>query len=229
MIIRKLSTVALTAIFAAISLTAAAEEPYILNTPGAEAEYVIKNAKGKVQSYTKTTITDVKVTDAQNYSITQTAEVFDKEHASKAEPMSITMAIKEGRLEASPMEMLAGMMSAEDSEEMEREITIEGEFPSVPTQLHIGQTSDHAFSIAVKGMKISSEGTRKVTARETVTVPAGTFDCFRVESEMSMKMIMSFRTKSVSWYAAGVGEVKSESYDRRGNLETVKELISLTK
>ena len=216
-------------VFAVISLTAAAQEPFILNTPGAEIEYVTKNAKGKVQGYLKTVIDDVNVTDAENYSITQTVAMFDKDHTPKMEPVSVTMRVKDGRIETSPLDMMAGMMSPEELEEMKREVTIEGEFPSITTQFYVGQTIDHSFSMEAKGLKISSEGTQRVTARESVTVPAGTFDCFRVESEMSMKMIMSFRTKSVSWYAAGIGEVKTESYDRRGNLESVQELISLKK
>jgi len=70
---------------------------------------------------------------------------------------------------------------------------------------------------------------RKVLRRETVSVPAGTFDCTVVEEhkvESGLGRNRDIRT--LTWYAAGVGEVKHESYDwRTQKLMTVEVLESV--
>jgi hypothetical protein len=67
---------------------------------------------------------------------------------------------------------------------------------------------------------------RKVEALEDIAVKAGNFNAFKLTGDVSGTIIgIKVNTKSVDWYAYGVGLVKSESYDKKGDLKTVMELV----
>lgn len=58
---------------------------------------------------------------------------------------------------------------------------------------------------------------RVVEAKEPLTTPAGTFQCIKVKQNMKMEntamgIPMRFEVASVSWYAPGVGQVRTDSY-----------------
>jgi hypothetical protein len=59
---------------------------------------------------------------------------------------------------------------------------------------------------------------RKVDGIESITTPAGTFNCVKISYEMRTYMMMEILTKGVEWYSKDVGLVKSESYDSKGKL-----------
>ncbi len=118
--------------------------------------------------------------------------------------------------------MMAGMFpegSGMDVEVDSRNL----EFPAV---LEVGmQLPDGYISTTVNsgGMALMSTKVevvnRKVEALESVTTPAGTFECFKISQESNVKSVMSMTTRSVEWIAKDVGVVRSETYDKKGNLE----------
>ena len=59
---------------------------------------------------------------------------------------------------------------------------------------------------------------RKVTALESVTVAAGTFECYKIECELEMTPVVNSYGRLVQWIAAGVGTLQSETYDEDGRL-----------
>jgi hypothetical protein len=59
---------------------------------------------------------------------------------------------------------------------------------------------------------------RKVDGTESITTPAGTFDCVKMTYDMKTFMMVEVITKGVEWYAKDVGLVKSETYDAKGKL-----------
>ena len=59
---------------------------------------------------------------------------------------------------------------------------------------------------------------RKVIGKETITTPAGSFNCFVITSTTDMKMGMSQRSTSKQWITEKVGTVKSENYDKNGKI-----------
>ena len=75
---------------------------------------------------------------------------------------------------------------------------------------------------------VDTQGWSKVIGRETITVPAGTFqEAIKVEARMNMKIHLSGSRRTVSgidvmtaWFAKGVGLVK---YSERQELSAVKE------
>jgi hypothetical protein len=93
-----------------------------------------------------------------------------------------------------------------------------------PNELSVGQTLPDATMV----MKINMGGInmnmdmlitdRKVIGKETITSPAGSFNCFVLTSTSVMKMGVSQRSTSKQWIAEKVGTVKSENYDKNGKV-----------
>ncbi|MCK0191616.1 hypothetical protein [Arenibacter sp. F20364] len=107
--------------------------------------------------------------------------------------------------------------------EMEAEIT--GTDIEWPTQLKPGMELPDAgmtmtMSMGAMNMKTEVEMTnRKVEKKETITVPAGTFDCYVIYSDNRSKMMMIDKNyPNRSWISEGVGTVKTESYNEKGKL-----------
>ena len=70
---------------------------------------------------------------------------------------------------------------------------------------------------------------RKVDKKESITTPAGTYDCFALSYDSEMKMGMKMNFKIKEWISEGVGVVKSESYNKNGKLMGYSELTSFKK
>ncbi len=106
------------------------------------------------------------------------------------------------------------------------EMDISGTDIELPNSLTVGQElPDANISIKMKmggGMNMNTNidtVNRKVEKKESVTTPAGTFDCYVIYSETQTKMMMANQTfPSRTWIAEGVGMVKQESYNKSGKL-----------
>jgi hypothetical protein len=104
-------------------------------------------------------------------------------------------------------------------------LTIPSSFPQFDrTGLNFGSDMDHDGT----DEKVDVQGWSKVIGRESVTVPAGTFqDAIKVEARMKMRIHLSGSRRTISgsdvmtaWFAKGVGLVK---YAERQELAAVKE------
>jgi hypothetical protein len=116
------------------------------------------------------------------------------------------------------------------------EAEISGDALEIPNHLSAGET----LPDGTMEMKVGSGGitmvnirmsitNRKVEAEETITTPAGSFDCIRMSQESELKMLIKKKFKNVVWYAKGVGMVRSENYDSKGKLESYSELTKFEK
>ena len=211
---KKIFSFAVAAICVFSSVNVMAQEPFFLNKVGAEAEYVIKDGKGNVQSYMKTVVTEV-----TGEKITYTAEVFDKNKKAMGTPVTASVDIVDGAIVTDPSAAMAGMNAK-----------FEGTYPSFPANLSVGQKMEYSYTMKMGMSKTTTTGTNTVSAKESVTTEAGTFDCYKVDSEISVKVMMQTNKMTMTaWYANGIGAVKSETYDSKGNVETVQELISVKK
>ncbi len=114
------------------------------------------------------------------------------------------------------------------------DIQITGNNMEMPMNPTVGVTLpdanvEMAMKMGIINMKMSALMTnRKVEAKENVTVKAGTFDAYKFTSDVSSSA-MGFKANShsVAWYAKGVGMVKTENYDKKGNLQSHMELVEL--
>jgi hypothetical protein len=74
---------------------------------------------------------------------------------------------------------------------------------------------------------------QKCTGVETITAPAGTFECHKVERKSvtvaNMLGKVTLVNNSTTWYARGIGVVKSLTYDEKGKLKGSSELFEIKK
>ncbi|MFT3753450.1 MAG: hypothetical protein QM800_11455 [Paludibacter sp.] len=80
-------------------------------------------------------------------------------------------------------------------------------------------------------MKMSADVTnRKVEAIEDITVKAGTFKSYKFTSDVnSVALGIKIKNSNKEWYAKGIGMLKTETYDKNGNLQSYMELVELKK
>jgi len=101
----------------------------------------------------------------------------------------------------------------------------------IPTYLDIGQNLPDAnmhIKISIGDVAISNINfdlqDRKVDSKESITVPAGTFDCYKISYNSKMKsesmgIPVELSIKHVEYHAPNVGMIRSETYDENGNLQ----------
>ncbi len=94
----------------------------------------------------------------------------------------------------------------------------------IPNDLTLGDALPDAglninATVGGVGMNFSiSFNDRTVVAEETITTPAGTFDCYVIAFNMEMNMGYPYTISSKMWLAEGPGMVQQEDFDASGNL-----------
>ena len=115
------------------------------------------------------------------------------------------------------------------------ETEVTGTNIDLPNNLSVGQElPDGGINISIKmsGMNMNMTTTitdRKVIGKESVTTPAGTFDCYVITATTTMKMGANMTRSSKQWISEGVGVVKMEDYDKKGKLESTGLLTAFSK
>jgi len=118
---------------------------------------------------------------------------------------------------------------------------MKGDYLEIPKNLEAGQTLKDGM---IEGKMIMEDNpamanmtmtikilNRKVESKESITTPAGTFSCFKITYDMeSSTKVMGMNTNmtlsSVDYLAEGVGVVRTESYDKKGELSGYSILAS---
>jgi hypothetical protein len=106
------------------------------------------------------------------------------------------------------------------------EMSVEGGNLEMPSGMKAGEAlkdgdlkmSFSSGGVTVMNMSVSITN-RKVEAVESLTTPAGTFECYKISYDIATKMMISVKMKGIEWYAKGVGLVKSETYGKDGKLQ----------
>lgn len=137
---------------------------------------------------------------------------------------------------------LKSLLSAESMKQWEgMDIKAEGQYMEIPQILTEGMTiKDGAMTISVfnNGVLFSTMKftiyNRQVAGTEKVTTPTGTYSAKKVTADIKMETIVMgmsipVSTKSVEYYAAGVGVVKSEAFNKAGKLVSYQLLSKITK
>lgn len=114
------------------------------------------------------------------------------------------------------------------------EMEISGNALEFPNELAVGQTlPDGSLNMkaSMNGLALMNMNffitNRKVEGTETITTPAGTFDCVKMSQETEIKTVIKLKFYTTTWYAKGVGMVKTENYDKSGKLEGSSMLTKL--
>ncbi len=116
------------------------------------------------------------------------------------------------------------------------EVKVESENLEFPATLKAGQAlKDGSITVTAVGSQIPMTMVvtvfeRVVEAQESITTPAGTFDCYKIKSKMHVKnqmgIVMNFDFSAIEWLAPDGGFIKSESYNKNGKLQGSTLLIS---
>ena len=202
-------------------------DAYIPTKVGSTHMYVTKNKKDKVQSYhsqellSKTNteggvefqVLHVNYDDKKEILSQDTLEFFCKGNMFY---IDMTSYLNEEQLSA-----------YEDSE-----IEISFENIGYPSDLKTGTVLEDGYVQAVVNMGMpmtfkTDITDRKVVGKETITTEAGSFETFKVSETIISKLgFVNVKMSSISWIKLNVGNVRSESYDKKGNLISYTELIS---
>ncbi len=205
-----------------MSLVAAAQdcEPYYIESQGAVREMASYDKKDKLTGTTLQTVKEVKTSGSKvEWTIgTVSKDAKGKELSSGDLHMSCENGIfkmdMQNFLDDEMMKSFEGMEVTVDATDLD--------YPSVLTPgmaLSDGQVTVSATSQGVPMMSMVVKiYDRKVEAVEDVTTPAGTFSCYKMSYTVETKMMFTIVAKGADWMAKKVGVVRSETYDKNGNL-----------
>ena len=95
----------------------------------------------------------------------------------------------------------------------------------IPSSPSVGLLDEVSFPVLVGSMKGSIRLTdRQVVSIEQITVPAGTFQAFKVTENQNSRIVgFSFDCSLVTWYVEEIGIVRQECY-KKGTLVDVVQL-----
>lgn len=204
-------------------------EVYIPFEEGTELSFTSYNAKGKaIGEHRQTLISKTEEAGATVFVIRQ-ENLSDK----KAQPIDLKYRCEGDRFVIDMKSFLD--QKQQETKDMQMDITFESidiPFGAKPgTKLKDGNVimkvvSDSPINISTK-VYITN---RKVEAVETVTTPAGTFECLKISQTITTDMgLVKMTVNSVDWLAKNVGSVKSETYNKQNKLMGSQVLTSIKK
>lgn len=205
--------------FTAASAQTSCSQYYPL-VDGASFQYTNYDKKGKEDGKLNYKVTNVNGS-GDNISATMVMDIEDKKGNTYSSEYDI---ICNGNVVKVDFKSLMNEQMLSQMGDVEMDIS--GTDVEWPNNLGVGQElPDGNVNVKMKmggmmNMNMNVESiNRKVEKKESVTTPAGTFDCFVIYSETKSKMMMANQTyPSRVWLTEGVGMVKQESYNKKGDL-----------
>lgn len=203
---------------------------YFLEKKGTSVEYSNFDKKGNLTSINIRTVIDKKI-NADNVEVRYRIESKSVESDTTI-TSEFSAYCSNGVITIDMSDYFAGVDTSA-YKDMEIEVTGDNvEFPSNPTAGQ--QLNDAQMTIVIKNngtafMTIESQITnRKVEAVENITTSAGTFETVKLSYDVNVKMgFITTQAKANEWYNEKYGLIKSESYDKKGKLESYTELTNI--
>ena len=195
---------------------------YAMMEKGVTLVYQDYNAKDKLVGTHQSTVTELSESDGAVKATVHSVSKDDKDKVTNEGDYGFTC--KDGVISIDMRSVAGSSMDAYK----DMEVTLDQSDLVFPATLTEGQTlPDGTMTMKVSsgGMVIMTMVTqivdRKVEAFESVTTAAGTFECAKISQVMNMDMgMMKTTSKQVSWFTSGVGMVRSESYNKNGELQS---------
>lgn len=187
---------------------------------GVSMEYTNYNKKGKVEG-----VSSYKVVEAINIgNVTNATMAIDLKDNKGKDAYSTTYNLTcTGNMVTLDYESLLPSEMMEQYGDMDIEIS--GNDIEIPNDLSVGQKlndANVAMKISMSGINMNMTvdmTNRNVEKKESISTPAGTYDCYVLYSENRSKMMMANQVyPSRVWLAEGVGMVKQETYKKNGDL-----------
>jgi hypothetical protein len=184
---------------------------------GSEIEMKSYSDKDKVTSISKS-----KVLDVSGNTIKVANEIADD----KGKPVAkseFVVSCKNGEF---VMDMSSYLKGVNMDAYKDMDIKVETEDMHMPASLKAGDVLDDGEMT----VKVTNQGfpmmnmkvkvyNRKVEKMESITTPAGTFDCAKITYDIDSKVVFAMSLKAIEWVSKNVGVVRSESYNSKGKLQ----------
>ena len=214
-----------------VGMISRSEEIFFPSKEGTVLIYKTYDKKDKEVNTVKYTITHLKTTGNKT-DITYLCESMDPKGKLVFKD-EITIQKVGDKLYCDMSKFINKAAFQEDSQ-IPAEVEITGNNMEIPSNPNLGDMLPDAnivmsMSMGIIKMKMSADVVnRKVESIEDITVKGGTFKCWKFTSDVnSSAMGFKMNTKNVEWYAKGIGMVKTESYDKKGNLQSHTDLIEV--
>ena len=200
---------------------------------GTSFQYTMTNKKGKTEG-----ITDYSITNVENTGGVTTASMNMKFTDEKGKEIFVSdyKLSCTGDVVKIDYNSLVPAQMMKQYTDMGVEMEISGTDIELPNDLSVGQGLDDAnvaISIKMTGMNMNikvDQLNRIVEKKESVTTPAGTYECYVItQDNVSETMGVKQTMQSKLWLAEGVGMVKQETYNKKGDLMSKSELTSFKK
>lgn len=206
--------------------------PFFTFEEGTQWEMSTYNKKDKLQNKISYIILSVKEEGATVSAVVR-SELFDRKGKSDME-MDYTVSCSGGVYSVD----LSSVMTPHIVQAFQgMEADIEGQEMTLPSSLSVGQQLPDAntkITVSSSGIQIMSTTVtvtgREVTGEKEITVPAGTYKSYEVTSTQALKAgFISRDFKTVDYFSPKIGMVRTETYDKKGNLESYMVLSSFSK
>jgi len=221
-------------LFAAFYSSAQDCKNYYFMTNNAKVQMTMYDKKGKESGIQTWNITDVKNTGSSFSSTVST--VFTDEKGKEITKSNGTYICDGGMLKADiKMSMPQGQAQGPTAAAQ-----MDAAYIEYPSGMAAGQAlKDASFEMDTEtnGMKSHvtfNQTNRKVATSEKITTPAGSWDAYKISYDgfFRIKMMgigVPMNLKVTEWFVPGFGIVKSETFDKKGNLMGSSMLTSITK
>ena len=141
-----------------------------------------------------------------------------------------------GKFYVDMTDLFKGMNLESYQSSPEMQVTVDGDAMFYPSDLSpnsvlpdgkvTAKINTNGFTMLTMYVNLSN---RKCAAIESVTTPAGTFECYKITQDVEAKAIVKVLATDITWLAEGVGVVKTESYDKKGKLMSSSQLTKFEK
>jgi hypothetical protein len=206
-------------------------EAFYVSKQGTKSTLESYDAKGKLQTSQTQTMKSYKGTSG-GFEAVMSTTMNDKNGKTVIENRDFTVKCDNGVFKMDLSSMYLNEMKMPKDMQME----LSGEGVSFPSSVSVGQelpNGESEIKMKSNGMNLMTfrfkEINRKVEKKEAITTPAGTFECFKIVSETEVKIMMKRTVKTATWIAKGVGVVRTESYSKKGEMESYMILTKLEK
>ena len=200
---------------------------------GVSFQYTMSNKKGKPEG-----TTDYSITEVTNSGGTTTATMNMKFTDKKGKEVMVSdfqLSCTGDGIKIDYNSLVPSNMIKQYTD-MGMEMDITGTDINIPNNLSVGQDLDDAnvtINIKMTGMNMTmkvDQINRRVVSKESVTTPAGTFECYLLtEDTISETMGVKQNMSTKLWLAEDVGMVKQEMYNKKGALTSQMELTKYNK
>ena len=214
-------------IFFATTIVIDAQNVFFPTEVGTVLTYVQRDGRGRVEHYTRYTITAVEGS-GNNMTIYYLLEQMDRNRNVTSE-IPGRMIIRNGIMIFDVEQMIA--LHLRDSRAT---VEVTGSFMEIPINISPGQQFDDTemtinIERGILRMNVRMSITDgKCLAIEEVTVTAGTFQSHKITQTINTTILR--RTNSLrmfSWSVPNIGQVKSRTYDERNRLQNTTELVEI--